>query len=144
MTDPVPPGQPASTGGDESSAGPLPGKPTPGQTLGAMWLYTLLRFGLFLLLWGLLWLARVPGLLAGLIALVLSVPLSYVLLRRQRERVAANLEQRIIARQARQEQFDARLSGADPSSDEAGTSSSDEAGTSRSDHASGESRRPTE
>ena len=137
MTDPV---RPDPSGGEESSAGPLPGKPaagkpTPGQTLGAMWLYTLLRFGLFLVLWGLLWLARVPGLLAGLIAVVLSVPLSYVLLRRQRERVAANLEQRIIARQARQEQFDARLSGADPS---------DEAGTSRSDGASGENRRPPE
>ena len=105
MTDPVPPAQPP---GPED---PVARKPTPGQTLGAMWLYTLLRFGLFLVLWGLLWLARVAGLLAGLIAVVLSVPLSYVLLRRQRERVAVNLEQRIMARQARQQQFDARLSG---------------------------------
>ena len=110
MTDPV--------SAEEPAAGPLPGKPTPGQTLGAMWLYTLLRFGLFLVLWALLWLARVPGLLAGLIAVVLSVPLSYVLLRRQRERVASNLEQRILARQARQQEFDARLSGEDRLSDE--------------------------
>lgn len=108
MTDPVPPGHPD----------PVPGKPSPGQTIGAMWLYTLLRFGLFLVLWALLWLARLPGLLAGLIAVVLSVPLSYVLLRRQRERVAANLEQRITARQARQQQFDARLSGDDPGPDQ--------------------------
>jgi O-antigen ligase len=107
MTDQLPPAQPDEPAGQ-------PAKPTPGQTLGAMWLYTLLRFGLFLVLWGLLWLARVPGLLAGLIAVLLSVPLSYVLLRRQRERVAANLEQRITARQARQQQFDARLSGEDP------------------------------
>ena len=104
MAETLPPDQPAD---------PPPNKPTPGQTLGAMWLYTLLRFGLFLVLWALLWLARVPGLLAALIALVLSVPLSFVLLRRQRDRVAVNLEQRIAARQAKQHQFDARLSGED-------------------------------
>lgn len=90
---------------------PAPTRPTAGQTLGAMWLYTVLRFGMFLLLWALLWLARVPGLLAALIALVLSVPLSFVLLRRQRERVAANLEQRIMARQAEQHDLDAKLAG---------------------------------
>ena len=111
MTDLPPAARPDEPAGQRA-------KPTAGQTLGAMWLYTLLRFGLFLVLWGLLWLARVPGLLAGLIAVVLSVPLSYVLLRRQRERVAANLEQRITARQARQQQFDARLSGADDPSEE--------------------------
>jgi hypothetical protein len=88
-----------------------PTRPTAGQTLGAMWLYTVLRFGMFLLLWALLWLARVPGLLAAVIALVLSVPLSFVLLRRQRERVAANLQQRITARQAEQHDLDAKLSG---------------------------------
>jgi O-antigen ligase len=106
MAEPVLPGEPA------------PRKPTAGQTLGALWLYTLLRFGLFLVLWALLWLARVPGLLAGLIAVVLSVPLSFVLLRRQRERVAANLQQRITARQAQQQQFDARLSGEDGTAQE--------------------------
>ncbi|HEX2905137.1 MAG TPA: DUF4229 domain-containing protein [Jatrophihabitans sp.] len=88
-----------------------PQKPSAGQTLGAMWLYTLLRFGLFGVLWFLLWLARVPNLLAALIAIVLSVPLSYVLLRRQRQRLAANLEQRVDARQARVQDLDARLSG---------------------------------
>ena len=46
-----------------------------------MWLYTLLRLGLFFVLWGLLWVARVPAFLAAVIAMVLSVPLSYVLLR---------------------------------------------------------------
>ncbi|HTZ43745.1 MAG TPA: DUF4229 domain-containing protein [Jatrophihabitans sp.] len=90
-----------------------PRPPTAGQTLRAMWLYTLLRFGIFFVLWGLLWLARVPGLLAALIALLLSVPLSFVLLRRQRARMAANLEQRITARQAKTHDLDARLSGED-------------------------------
>ncbi len=88
--------------------------PTPGQTLRAMWLYTVLRFAMFFLLWGLLWVARVPGLLAALIALVLSVPLSYVLLRRQRAKLASNLEQRVNARQSRSSDLDAKLAGEEP------------------------------
>jgi len=86
-------------------------RPSPGQTLGAMWLYTVLRFGLFLALWGLLWLARVPGLLAATIALVLSIPLSYILLRKQRARLAANLEARVTARQAHRHDLDSQLAG---------------------------------
>ncbi|HEX8095459.1 DUF4229 domain-containing protein [Jatrophihabitans sp.] len=85
--------------------------PSPGQTLGAMWLYTVLRFGLFLALWGLLYVARVPGLLAGAIAVVLSIPLSYILLNKQRARLAANLEARVAARQAQRHNLDAQLSG---------------------------------
>ncbi|HEV2887689.1 MAG TPA: DUF4229 domain-containing protein [Jatrophihabitans sp.] len=88
-----------------------PQAPTPGQTLGAMWLYTVLRFGLFLALWGLLWVARVPGLLAATIALVLSIPLSYILLRKQRARLAANLEARVMARQAHRHTLDSQLAG---------------------------------
>ncbi|MEO7260857.1 MAG: DUF4229 domain-containing protein [Jatrophihabitantaceae bacterium] len=88
-----------------------PRPPSPGQTLGAMWLYTVLRFGLFLALWGLLWVARVPGLLAATIALVLSIPLSYILLRKQRARLAANLEARVTARQAQRHNLDAQLTG---------------------------------
>jgi O-antigen ligase len=84
-----------------------------------MWLYTLLRFGLFLVLWALLWLARVPVFLAALIALVLSVPLSFILLRKQREKMAANLEQRVTARQAERHELDTRLSGEDDGPPEA-------------------------
>jgi sensor domain CHASE-containing protein len=76
-----------------------------------MWLYTVLRFGLFLALWGLLWTARVPGLLAATIALILSIPLSYILLRKQRARLAANLEARVTARQAQRHNLDAQLAG---------------------------------
>ncbi|MDQ2836361.1 MAG: DUF4229 domain-containing protein [Actinomycetota bacterium] len=88
--------------------------PTAGQTLGAMWLYTVLRFAMFFILWGLLWVAKVPSLLAAVIALVLSVPLSFVLLRKQRSRMAANLEQRVNARHTQRDDLDARLSGEDP------------------------------
>jgi UPF0716 family protein affecting phage T7 exclusion len=94
---------------DQSS----PNGPTAVQSLGAMWVYTALRFGLFFVLWGLLWVARVPGFLAAVIALVLSVPLSYVLLRKQRAQLAANLEQRIDARKARQHDLDDKLAGDD-------------------------------
>ena len=78
-----------------------------------MWLYTLLRFGVFFVLWGLLWVARVPGFLAAVIALVLSIPLSFVLLGRQRQRLADNLEQRVEARKARTRDLDQKLSGDD-------------------------------
>ncbi len=92
--------------------------PTAGQSLRAMWLYTLLRFGLFFVLWGLLWLVRVPALLAAIIAVVLSVPLSFVLLNRQRQKLADNLERRIEARRDRGHDLDDRLSGEGRDSDE--------------------------
>ena len=92
----------------------VPRAPSPGQTIGAMWLYTVLRFGLFLALWGLLWVARVPGLLAGAIAVVLSIPLSYILLNKQRARLAANLEARVAARQAQRHNLNAQLAGEEP------------------------------
>ncbi|UQX88896.1 DUF4229 domain-containing protein [Jatrophihabitans telluris] len=90
-----------------------PQAPTALQSLGAMWLYTLLRFGIFFLIWGLLWLARVPGLLAAILAVILSVPLSFVLLNRQRQKMASNLEQRMEARKAKTHDLDQKLSGED-------------------------------
>lgn len=90
-----------------------PKPPSAAQSLGAMWLYTLLRLGLFFVLWGLLWVAQVPAFLAAVIAMVLSVPLSYVVLRRPRAKLAANLEQRVQARQAVRGDLDAKLSGQD-------------------------------
>jgi len=85
--------------------------PTFRRSMGAMWLYTLLRFGLFFALFGLLWLVGVKGFLGAIIALALSVPLSFVLLARPRQRFAAVLEQRFDARKARQADLDAKLRG---------------------------------
>jgi Protein of unknown function (DUF4229) len=79
--------------------------------MGAMWLYTVLRIGLFLALFGLLWLLGVTGFLGAIIALALSLPLSYVLLAKPRQAFAALIEQRIEARRARQADLDAKLSG---------------------------------
>jgi O-antigen ligase len=81
--------------------------------MGSMWLYTVLRFGLFFALWGLLALAGVGGLVGAAVALLLSVPLAWVLLARPRARFAAQIEQRVNARKQHRAEFDAELSGRD-------------------------------
>ena len=100
---------PAGTG--PTAAGPTGTGPSAARSLGAMWVYSVLRFGLFLVVWGVLWLVRVPTLLAGIIAVVLSVPLSLVLLNRQRQKLADNLEQRVEHRRTRTQNLDEKLSG---------------------------------
>lgn len=87
--------------------------PTFRRSFSAMWIYTVLRFGLFFALFGLLWLVGVRGFLGAIIALVLSVPLSFVLLSRPRQAFAEVLEQRFNARKARQADLDAELQGPD-------------------------------
>jgi len=77
--------------------------------MGSLWGYTILRFGMFFALWGLLVLVGLGGLLAPLIALVLSVPLSLVLLAGPRARVADNIERRIEASRAARDDLDHRL-----------------------------------
>jgi len=74
-----------------------------------MWTYTLLRIALFLLLVGVLWLVGIRGLLAWMIAAVLSVPLSYVLLARPREAFAQTLEQGVSSRRETKAARDAKL-----------------------------------
>jgi hypothetical protein len=74
-----------------------------------MWLYSLLRFGLFFAIWGLLYLFGAGVWLGALIALVLSVPLSLVLLAKPRARLAANLDARMTERQQRAADLDAQL-----------------------------------
>jgi O-antigen ligase len=81
--------------------------------MGSMWLYTLLRFGMLLVLWGVLYLAGLGGLLALLLAAVLSVPLSFVLLARPRARLAANIEQRVNAHRENRADLDEKLAGED-------------------------------
>lgn len=74
-----------------------------------MWLYTILRFGLFFALWGILELLDVHGFLAPVLALVLSVPLSLVLLAKPRAMFTRQLEARIDRRKEDRAAFDARL-----------------------------------
>ncbi len=86
-------------------------RPTFGGWLGSMWLYTILRLGLFLALWGVIVLAGLHGFAGAFVAVLLSVPLSYVLLSVPRARFAANLEQRINAHRDNRAELDQKLSG---------------------------------
>ncbi|MGI8881299.1 MAG: DUF4229 domain-containing protein [Jatrophihabitans sp.] len=93
----------------------MPGRPT--HPLAALWIYTALRVVLFGLLFGVLWLVGVNGLLAAVIAAVLSLPLSYVLLAKPRARLAEGMHEQFAARKARTAELDAELSGEDTAAD---------------------------
>ena len=82
--------------------------------MGSLWGYTILRFGMFFALWGLLLLVGLSGLFAALVALVLSIPLSLVLLAGPRARVAENVERRVETSRAARRDLDQRL---DPTQD---------------------------
>ena len=105
-----------SRGATPAGGGGPPGQPSFGHWLSSVWIYTGLRIALFLALWAILVLLGLSGLIAALIALVLSVPLSFVLLARPRQRVADALEQRLAAQRARREQLADEL---DPDGDAA-------------------------
>ena len=86
---------------------------TPPKVMPWLMMYTVGRFGIAALLILLLWLAGLgsfPGLLFGLL---LSMPVSYVLLRRARERLTEALTARSAARRAAKEDLRTRLSGMD-------------------------------
>lgn len=90
-----------------------PKQPTFAGWLGSMWLYTILRFGLFLALWGLITLAGLHGFSGAFVAVLLSVPLSFVLLSVPRARFAAKLEQRVNAHRDGRVALDQKLAGDD-------------------------------
>lgn len=95
-----------------------PKTPSAASTLGAMWLFTLMRFGVFGVIFVLLLLGRVPLFWAGVVALVLSIPISFVLLNRQRQKLVDNLAARMTAHQARSATLDEQLSGGETSDDD--------------------------
>ena len=76
-------------------------------------LYTVARVLIFVVLAGLGWLAGLRGFLLVFVALVVSVPLSYFFLARQREAFAADLERRVNDRRARREDLRSQLRGDD-------------------------------
>jgi hypothetical protein len=78
-------------------------------------LYTAARVLIFLVLVGLGWLAGLRGFLLVFVALLVSVPLSYFFLARQREAFAADLERRVTGRRARREDLRSQLRGEDES-----------------------------
>ena len=92
-----------------------PRRPSFAAWMGSLWGYTILRFGMFFALWGILVLVGLGGMIAALVALLLSVPLSLVLLAGPRRRLAENVESRVASRRASRAELDSRL---DPKSDD--------------------------
>ena len=92
---------------------PVGGPATPPRVLPWLVIYTVGRLGITALLILLLWLAGLgsfPGLLFGLL---LSMPVSYVALRRSRERLTEAIAARTLARRAAKDDLRSRLSGTD-------------------------------
>jgi Protein of unknown function (DUF4229) len=73
----------------------------------------LARITLFLVLWGLLWLFGLGGFIGAAVALVLSVPLSYVFLARPRMAMTGAMMERLNVRQERTADLDEKLAGGD-------------------------------
>lgn len=93
---------------DESHAAPPRRRIHP---LAWFWIYTGLRVALFGAIFGLLWLFGLPGLFGAVVALVLTVPLSYVVLARPRAAMIESLGVLRGRRQARTQALDAQLQG---------------------------------
>ncbi|MEO9138322.1 MAG: DUF4229 domain-containing protein [Jatrophihabitans sp.] len=102
---------------EETAAGAQAQEPQFGKWMGSMWLYSLLRFGMFFALWGILLLTGLEMLFAALLALVLSVPLSLVLLSKPRRAFTAQLELRVDAQRARKAEIADQLDPEDHDSE---------------------------
>ena len=81
--------------------------------------YTAARVLVFLVLAGLGWLAGLRGFLLVFVALLVSVPVSYFFLARQRDAFAAAVERRVTDRRARREDLRSQLRGDDQADDQA-------------------------
>ncbi len=75
--------------------------------------YTAARVLIFLVLAGLGWLAGLRGFLLIFVALLVSVPLSYFFLARQRDAFAADVERRVNDRRTKREHLRSQLRGDD-------------------------------
>lgn len=75
--------------------------------------YTAGRVLVFGVLAALCWLVGLRGFLLAVVALVLSIPVSWFLLARQREAMAADVERRVSERQSRRADLRSQLRGDD-------------------------------
>ncbi|MFD2090116.1 DUF4229 domain-containing protein [Blastococcus deserti] len=92
-------------------AGPSGGPATPPRILPWLVVYTVGRLAIAAALVLILWLAGLDFWSGLLFGLLLSMPVSYLLLRPSRERLSEGLAARSLARRAAKENFRARLSG---------------------------------
>jgi hypothetical protein len=79
--------------------------------------YTAGRVLVFAVLAGLCWLVGLRGFLLVVVALLLSIPVSYFLLARQRNALAADVERKVTGRRARREDLRSQLRGDDQPAD---------------------------
>jgi hypothetical protein len=92
-------------------AGPTGGPATPPRILPWLVIYTVGRLAIAAALVLLLWLAGLDFWSGMLFGLLLSMPVSYLLLRPSRERLTEALAARSMARKAAKEDLRSRLSG---------------------------------
>jgi hypothetical protein len=97
--------------GAGTPASPTGGPATPPRVGPALALYTLGRVVITAALVAVIWVAGLPGFPALLFGLLLSMPVSHLLLRGVRDRLTEALAARSIARRAEKEDLRARLSG---------------------------------
>lgn len=90
---------------------PTGGPATPPRIVPWLLAYTLGRLAIAVALIALIWVVGLPGFPALLFGLLLSMPVSLVLLRPVRDRLTEGLAARSVARRARKEELRARLSG---------------------------------
>ncbi|SEL35369.1 Protein of unknown function [Blastococcus sp. DSM 46786] len=91
--------------------GPAGGAASPPKVLPWLLLYTVGRFAIAAALVLVLWWAGLGSFAGLLFGLLLSMPVSYVLLRPSRERLTEALAARSVARRAAREDLRDRLSG---------------------------------
>ena len=98
-------------------AGPTGGPATPPKVLPWLVIYTIGRLGIWALLTLLLWMLGLDLFSGLLFGLLLSLPVSYLVLRPSRDRLTEALAARSISRRAAKEDMRSRLSGEPPSRD---------------------------
>jgi hypothetical protein len=79
--------------------------------------YTAGRVLVFVVLAGLGWLVGLRGFLLVVVALVLSIPVSYFALARQRNALASDVERKVTGRKAKREDLRSQLRGDDDQAD---------------------------
>jgi hypothetical protein len=96
---------------DTTPPGPHGGPARRPRALPWLVIYTVGRIGIFAALSMVLWMLGMDQWSGLLFGLLLSMPVSYLLLRPSRERLTEALAARTVARRAAKEDFRARLSG---------------------------------
>jgi hypothetical protein len=103
----------AASGSTPAPAGPAGGTATPPRVLPWLLFYTFDRIAIAVVLVLVLWFAGLGSYAGLLFGVLLSMPVSYLLLRPVRDRLTEALAARSVARRAAKEELRARLSGSE-------------------------------